>query len=59
MVAKFSVEERGRSPRLREIEGLQRKGLLSPAELESFKELKDREIGEVEVEIGAHHSLLS
>ena len=66
-ISLYSMKEVGRlkekqaelHQRLHEIEDLQRKGLLSPAELESFKELKDREIGEVEVEIDAHHSLLS
>ena len=53
-VNKLRQKQAELNQRLHEIEGLQRKGLLSPAELESFKELKDREIGEVEVEIGAH-----
>ena len=45
-VNKLTQKQAELNQRLHEIEGLQRKGLLSPAELESFKELKDRKIRE-------------
>lgn len=53
-VNKLRTKQAKLQQRLQEVETLQHKGLLSPEELESIRELKDREIKEAEIEIGAH-----
>ena len=40
--------------KLKEVEDLQRKGLLSPEDMQSLKRIRDREIADTEVEISAH-----